>query len=267
VIPTLTGEILVPPPESELLSVGSARYPAKLFEVTLRILAVPVEAYEQVVGWNSVCRHFDEEATVRECRDGPDDRIGHLSILAARQYFKQAAILMVGASIASPVQTPSYGKRGPENNGSEDVDSFDDLGSKWSERDRVLQRRLRSLRGFPHRRRKRARVARLSIEGAEFWVADESPEHLNLSPESLGGGTARMVMIVNDPDASFERALRAGATVVRPVCSDYGWRSVTDTSIPPLVATRNSTTPAESYRGMKEERSFSLKALWTSQFA
>jgi PhnB protein len=30
-------------------------------------------------------------------------------------------------------------------------------------------------------------VARLSVEGAEFWVGDESPEHLNFSPESLGG--------------------------------------------------------------------------------
>ena len=57
-------------------------------------------------------------------------------------------------------------------------------------------------------------VARLSVDGAEFWVADESPEHLNFSPESLGGGTVRMVMIVNDPDAAFERAVGAGATVL-----------------------------------------------------
>ncbi len=26
-------------------------------------------------------------------------------------------------------------------------------------------------------------VAQLSVGGAEFWVADESPEHLNFSPE------------------------------------------------------------------------------------
>src|SRR5882672_1184965 len=57
-------------------------------------------------------------------------------------------------------------------------------------------------------------VARLSVEGAEFWVADESPEHLNFSPESLGGGTVRMVMIVEDPDAAFARAVAAGASVV-----------------------------------------------------
>ncbi len=67
-------------------------------------------------------------------------------------------------------------------------------------------------------------VARLSVEGAEFWVADESPENKNFSPESLGGGSVRMVMIVPDPDAAFERAVAAGATVVWSVSDQYGWR-------------------------------------------
>ena len=67
-------------------------------------------------------------------------------------------------------------------------------------------------------------VARLSVAGAEFWLADESPEHLNFSPESLGGGTVRMVMIVDDPDGAFARAVEAGAKVVWPVGNQYGWR-------------------------------------------
>jgi PhnB protein len=67
-------------------------------------------------------------------------------------------------------------------------------------------------------------VARLSVDGAEFWVADESPEHKNFSPESLGGGSVRMVMIVANPDAAFERAVAAGATVVWPVSDQHGWR-------------------------------------------
>jgi len=67
-------------------------------------------------------------------------------------------------------------------------------------------------------------VARLAVEGAEFWVADESPEHKNFSPETLGGGTARMVMIVADPDAAFERAVKAGAKVVVAMRNEYGWR-------------------------------------------
>ncbi len=68
-------------------------------------------------------------------------------------------------------------------------------------------------------------VARLSVGNAEFWLADESPEHFNFSPESLGGGSVRIVMIVEDPDAAFERAVAAGATVVWPVSDQpYGWR-------------------------------------------
>jgi len=67
-------------------------------------------------------------------------------------------------------------------------------------------------------------VARLSVGEAEFWVADESTENLNFSPESLGGGTVRMVMIVADPDTVFARAVAAGATVVWPVGNQHGWR-------------------------------------------
>jgi PhnB protein len=67
-------------------------------------------------------------------------------------------------------------------------------------------------------------VARLAIEGAEFWVADESPEHHNFSPESLGGGTVRMILTVPDPDAMFARAVAAGAREVFAVVEEYGWR-------------------------------------------
>jgi PhnB protein len=67
-------------------------------------------------------------------------------------------------------------------------------------------------------------VARLSVGAAEFWVADESPEHQNFSPESLGGGSVRMVMTVADPDAVFAQAVTAGATVVWPVSNQHGWR-------------------------------------------
>src|SRR3989440_8070213 len=67
-------------------------------------------------------------------------------------------------------------------------------------------------------------VSRLSVEGAEFWVADESPEHQNFSPESLGGGSVRMILTVPDPDAMFARAVAAGAQVVVPVEEAYGWR-------------------------------------------
>ena len=67
-------------------------------------------------------------------------------------------------------------------------------------------------------------VAQLSVEGATFWVADESPEHLNFSPESLGGGSVRMLLTVPDPDAAVQRAIAAGAIEVVAVEDNYGWR-------------------------------------------
>ena len=67
-------------------------------------------------------------------------------------------------------------------------------------------------------------VSRLSIEGGEFWLSDESPENGNFSPESLGGATVRMILTVADPDAVFEQALAAGASEVFHVAEEYGWR-------------------------------------------
>jgi PhnB protein len=67
-------------------------------------------------------------------------------------------------------------------------------------------------------------VSRVSVEGAEFWVADESPPHHNFSPESLGGGTVRMILTVADPDAMFGKAIAAGATQVVAMANAYGWR-------------------------------------------
>jgi PhnB protein len=67
-------------------------------------------------------------------------------------------------------------------------------------------------------------VARLSVDGAEFWVADESPEHFNFSPATLGGSTVRVIFTAADPDAVFARAIAAGATEVSAVAEQYGWR-------------------------------------------
>jgi len=67
-------------------------------------------------------------------------------------------------------------------------------------------------------------VARLSVDGAEFWLGDESPEHGNFSPESLGGGSVRMILTVADPDGVFARAVAAGATQVHAVSEGHGWR-------------------------------------------
>ncbi len=65
-------------------------------------------------------------------------------------------------------------------------------------------------------------VVKLSVDGAGFWVSDGASD--NLSPETLGGGSVRMILTVTDPDALFAQALKAGATEVFPVGEEYGWR-------------------------------------------
>ena len=68
-------------------------------------------------------------------------------------------------------------------------------------------------------------VSRLVIDGAEFWVADESPEHANFSPATLNGGTTRIILTIADPATVFARAIAAGAREVHPVRDEeYGWR-------------------------------------------
>jgi PhnB protein len=66
-------------------------------------------------------------------------------------------------------------------------------------------------------------VAQLSVSGASFWVSDESPEHGNFSPAALQGTTVRLLLIVDDPEQTAQRAIEAGATTVRPVVNEHGW--------------------------------------------
>ena len=66
-------------------------------------------------------------------------------------------------------------------------------------------------------------VSQLTVGGASFWVSDESPPNANFSPETLGGGTVRILLIVDDPRAAVERAIEAGATEVAPVTEQHHW--------------------------------------------
>jgi PhnB protein len=62
-------------------------------------------------------------------------------------------------------------------------------------------------------------VVRLSVGASTFWVSSEAGANV-----SLGGGTIRMILEVDDPDAFFEHAVKAGGTQVWPVGEEYGWR-------------------------------------------
>ncbi len=67
-------------------------------------------------------------------------------------------------------------------------------------------------------------TARISVDGAEFWMGDEEPEYDNLSPETVGGTAARFVLTVEDPDTLFTKALNAGAKQICPMTTEESWR-------------------------------------------
>jgi hypothetical protein len=52
----------------------------------------------------------------------------------------------------------------------------------------------------------------------------------------VGGGTVRMLLIVDDPEAVVERAVAVGAREVHPVGEEHGWRlgRIEDPFRPPL---------------------------------
>jgi PhnB protein len=94
-------------------------------------------------------------------------------------------------------------------------------------------------------------VATLAVDSAAFWVADESPEHGNFSPPTLGGGTVRMVLTVADPDALFTRAVNAGARVVTV-------RMVLTVADPDALFTRAVNAGARVVRAMADEYGWRL---------
>src|SRR6516164_8550490 len=52
-------------------------------------------------------------------------------------------------------------------------------------------------------------IARLSIGGAGYWVADATSASDNQNPEILGGGSIRVILTVSNPDEVFSRAIKA----------------------------------------------------------
>jgi PhnB protein len=68
-------------------------------------------------------------------------------------------------------------------------------------------------------------VIGLAIDGHRFFAVDENRPAFNVSPETLGGTSVRLSLIVDDPDAAADRAIGAGARLVFPVADQpYGMR-------------------------------------------
>jgi PhnB protein len=66
-------------------------------------------------------------------------------------------------------------------------------------------------------------VSQLAVGNSLFWVEDESPPHGNFSPETVGGATVRMLLVVDDPGSVFAQAVAAGASEISPVGEEHGW--------------------------------------------
>ena len=66
-------------------------------------------------------------------------------------------------------------------------------------------------------------VAQLAVGDSLFWVEDESPPHGNFSPETVGGATVRMLLIVDAPESVLQQAVAAGASEISPVGEEHGW--------------------------------------------
>ena len=68
--------------------------------------------------------------------------------------------------------------------------------------------------------------ADIAIEAASIMLSDESPEMGVFSPQTLGGSAVTIHLYVRDVDAFTERAVAAGAALLRPVADQpYGDRS------------------------------------------
>ena len=57
--------------------------------------------------------------------------------------------------------------------------------------------------------------AEVTIGDSHVMLADESPDHVG--PQTLGGAGVSLMLYVEDVDATFARAVAAGATIRHPV--------------------------------------------------
>jgi PhnB protein len=67
-------------------------------------------------------------------------------------------------------------------------------------------------------------VVQLAIGDAAFWVSTAGSAGQRLNPEEIGGATSCTLLVADDPDAVFDRAVRAGATHTAPPANEHGWR-------------------------------------------
>ena len=67
-------------------------------------------------------------------------------------------------------------------------------------------------------------VAQLAIGDASFWVSPGGTDGPRFSPRAIGGATGRTLLVTDDPDAMFARAVAAGASPAGNMADEHGWR-------------------------------------------
>lgn len=67
-------------------------------------------------------------------------------------------------------------------------------------------------------------VVKLSVNGAEFWVSGQSKDSDKTLADVARQDVVRLILVVENPDATFQQAIKAGATEVFSVSEDFGWR-------------------------------------------
>jgi PhnB protein len=78
-------------------------------------------------------------------------------------------------------------------------------------------------RGHMHMKSPDGRTAHaeLKIGDSVFMLCDEFPEMKSLSPNSIGGSPVSMYVYVDDVDATFQKAVSAGAKVLDPITDQF----------------------------------------------
>ncbi len=99
--------------------------------------------------------------------------------------------------------------------------------------------------------------AEIRIGDSMLMLSDEWPDMDAMGPKSRGGATATFVIYVPDADASFDRAVKAGAKVDRPM-ENQAWGDRMGTVVDPFghkwsLATHvEDVSPEELKRRMDE---------------
>ena len=105
--------------------------------------------------------------------------------------------------------------------------------------------------------------AEIMIGDSHVMLSDEWPDMNLLGPKRRGGATASLMVYVDDVDATFAQAVKAGATVERE-CADQFWGDRTGTVIDPFGHRWTLSTHIEDVPPEELERRMSE---WSKQEA